>query len=300
MRLGGAVLLMMLLLTGSTGCGTTRVTDTPRAATEMLLVSQAVDNAIGQIDFRALKGKPVYLDSQYIDLAVDKGYVISSVRQHLLAHGALLLDAKEKADYVVELRAGAVGTDKHSLLIGTPQMSLPSVLLPGIPTAVPEIALVKKTDQKGVAKLAVFAYNRHTGRALWQSGLVEANSTLKDTWVFGAGPISSGSIRREREFAGETLPKLPLPFTDDKDEVEPVPTIVPTQALLFPGSDRPAPAPLGAIALIGPVAAIDRETVPPAPAGPAQVIPPTGPVAPPTIVPVGNVQPPSGPVPKPN
>ena len=299
MRTGCVATFLALAATAALGCGTTRVTDTPRAASEMLLVSQAVDNAIGQLDFSALKGKPVYLDSQFIDLTVDKGYVISSVRQHLLAHGALLLDAKEKADYVVELRAGAVGTDKHSLLIGTPQMSLPSVLLPGIPTAVPEIALVKKTDQKGVAKLAVFAYNRHTGRALWQSGLVEANSTLKDTWVFGAGPISSGSIRREREFAGETLPKLPLPFSDDKDEVEPPPAVTPTHALIFPGSDRPPPAPLGAIALIGPLASPEREAAAPVPAGPPQVAPPVGPIAPPTIVPVGSIQPPSGPVPKP-
>src|SRR5262245_21409086 len=168
-----ASLLLVLLLAG---CGTTKMTDTPRAATEMLLVSQAVDYAVGRLDFAPLSGQPVYLDTTPLDSGViDKGYLVSSVRQQLLAHGALLQDDKTRAVYVVELRAGAVGTDRNSVMVGTPAVSLPSIL-PGIPTNIPEIALMKKNDQRGVAKIGVFAYNRITGRALWQSGPVEANS----------------------------------------------------------------------------------------------------------------------------
>ncbi len=194
------------------GCGTTRMTDTTRAASEMLLVSQAIDNSVARLDLSEMRGRQVFLDTQYLDGTVDKGYLISSLRQHLLAHGAVLMEDRTKAVYVVEPRSGGVGTDKHSLLVGTPQMALPAVV-PGVPSQIPEIALLKKTDQKGVAKLAVFAYNRQTGRAVWQSGLVEANSTLKDTWVLGAGPISRGSIRPRAEYAGEELPRLPMPFT---------------------------------------------------------------------------------------
>jgi hypothetical protein len=205
-------LVPVTLLLAVTGCGTTRMTDTQRAATEMLLVSQAVDTAVAQIDCSALAGKEVYLDTQYLDGTVDKGYVISSLRQHLLAHGARLLEDRKQAKYVVEARSGAVGTDRNSLLFGTPQMSVPAVMV-GMPTQIPEIALMKKTDMKGVAKLAVFAYNRQTGEAVWQSGLVDSRSTLKDWWVFGAGPFSSGSIKRRTELAGEELPRLPMPFT---------------------------------------------------------------------------------------
>jgi hypothetical protein len=193
------------------GCGTTRMTDTQRAASEMLLVSQAVDYAITQIDCSELAGKEVFLDTQYLDGTVDKGYLISSLRQHLLAHGVRLKEDRKSANIVVEARSGAVGTDRHGLLVGTPQMSVPAVI-PGQPTQIPEIALIKKTDMKGVAKIAVFAYNRETGQALWQSGLKDARSTLKDTWVFGAGPFSSGTIRRRTELAGEELPRLPTPF----------------------------------------------------------------------------------------
>ena len=196
------------LVFAAAGCGSTRMTDTQRAGSEMRLVSQAIDRAVLQLDFAELQGKTVFLDTQYLDGTVDKGYLISSIRQQLLAHGALLQEERPKATYVVEPRSGAVGTDKYSLLVGIPATSLPA-LVPGVPSAIPEIALVKKSDQQGVAKIAVFAYNRQTGRALWQSDLVEASSNLKDTWFFGAGPYRRGSIQRESEFAGEALPKIP-------------------------------------------------------------------------------------------
>src|SRR5262249_58630980 len=65
--------------------------------------------------------------------------------------------------------------DALPILVGTPAVSLPAVV-PGVPTSIPEIALMKKNDQRGVAKIGVFAYNRVTGRALWQSGMVESRS----------------------------------------------------------------------------------------------------------------------------
>lgn len=223
------------------GCGTTRVSDTSRTATEMLLVSRAVDESVGQLDFSALRGKSVYLDTQHLTDVVDKGYIVSSLRQHALAHGALLQDDKLKAQYVLEPRSGGVGTDRHSLLFGVPQMSVPA-LAPGQPTQIPEIALMKKTDQKGVAKLAVFAYDRTTGRALWQSGTIEAESRHKDTWVFGAGPFSRGTARPETQLAGENLPRFALPFRESPSdpENEPVHVSRPTEPRFYPAKPEAA------------------------------------------------------------
>ncbi len=211
-RLGCIRLLLLAFCTApALGCGTTRMTDSLRCATEMLLVSQAVDQAVLQFDFSIMKGKPVFLDTQYLDGTVDRGYVISSLRQQLLNQGAHLQEDRKSATIIVEARSGGVGTDRHSLLVGTPQMSLPAVL-PGQPTQIPEVALIKKTDQRGVAKLAVFAYQRETGKAVWESGLVEAKSNLKDTWLLGAGPFSTGTIRKRTELAGEPLPRLASAF----------------------------------------------------------------------------------------
>lgn len=270
MRTGRVVRVWVVLAAAaqcSAGCGTTRMTDTTRAASEMLLISQAVDEAVARIDFSDLAGKTVYFDEQYLDKAVDKGYVVSSLRQHLLAHGALLKDNRETAAYVVEARTGGLGTDKHSLLFGTPQITLPSITAIPI-TNIPEIALVKKTDQKGVAKLAVFAYHRETGQALWRSGLVEASSNLKDTWVFGAGPFSRGSIRRQTELAGEPLPPFPtfpqLPFVGGKEgSVKPPPEklVTPTGAWA-PRALPDAPVPSAVAGVTGPAALVGRPVLP--------------------------------------
>jgi hypothetical protein len=260
--------LLVCLSLGLAGCGTTRTTDTTRAATEMLLVSQAVDKAVGQIDFAPLKGKAVYLDVAQIDKEViDKGYVISSVRQQLLAHGALVMEEKRDAVYVVEARIGAIGTDRHTLLFGSPQLSVPAVV-PGLPTNIPEIALYKRTDQKGVAKLAVFAYNRVTGRAVWQSGLVEDVSRNKDRWVLGSGPYSSGSIRQRTELAGEALPQLPpIPIIGqsedgaEKGEKAAPPGVLPTQVFQYVNGDAPVPpqpVPVGLLGITGAAPAINH------------------------------------------
>jgi len=243
------------------GCGTTRMTDSPRAATEMLLVSQAADNAVAQIDFTPLAGKTVFLDATGIEKEIiDKGYLVSLVKQQLVAAGALLYDDKLRAEYIVDLRAGGLGTDRHSVLVGTPAVQLPSVL-PGLPTNIPEIALMKKSDQRAVAKIAVFAYNRISGRALWQSGSAEATTHVKDTWVFGTGPFSTGTIRKHTELAGEPLPTIPTPFHfGDKSPSPPEATA----EQFYPNYLAPVPPPVipaGLLGVTGAAAIGDRPVV---------------------------------------
>jgi hypothetical protein len=238
---------------GAIGCGTTRISDTQRTATEQLLVSNAVDQAVSVLDFRILAGKPVYFDAQYLAGSVDRGYVVSSLRQHLLACGCILKEDRTQATYVVEARSGGIGTDRYQLLLGVPEMNLPS-FMPGQPTLIPEIPLAKRTDQKGVAKLAVFAYNRRTGRPVWQSGVVRMISTSKDTWLFGAGPFRRGTLDEGTEFAGQPLsiPQIPLPLLAGKEATkeEPSPVIAVTRAASWtePPPDpqswaMPSPAP---------------------------------------------------------
>jgi hypothetical protein len=203
-----------LLLCLASGCGTTRVSDTTRTATEQLLISNSIDNSVSRLDFHLLAGRRVYLDPQYLDGITDKGYLISSLRQQLLACGCLLQEDRKKATYVVEARAGSVGTDRSDMLIGIPQMSIPSVL-PGIPGAmIPEVALAKKSNRRAVAKVAVFAYNRVTGDPIWQSGTMQAVSFERDRWLCGAGPFRRGSLQRGTEFDDQ---HYIVPLLDKKD-----------------------------------------------------------------------------------
>jgi hypothetical protein len=257
-----------------------------RTATEQLLVSDAIDQAVTQVDFRTLKGKSVFLDTQYVDAAVvDKGYLISSIRQHLLATGCVLQEDRSKATYVVELRSGGIGTDRHDLLFGVPAMNIPTFLFaaPGLPAQTPEIPLAKRTKQLGVAKIGVFAYNRTTGHPVWQSGVAQSSSYAKHVWVFGAGPFQRGSFRDGTQIAGAPI-SLPLLGAEQSDEHGEGHAVVPvTQqatwseppAILEPPAqltDKPASAAVQAAAppgaATGPVTQASQTTAA-APASPA-------------------------------
>jgi hypothetical protein len=183
------------------------------------LVSSAIDEAVSRIDFSVLRDKTVFLDSQYLDpLVVDKGYLISSVRQVLLASGCLLQEDRVKATYVIELRSGGIGTDRHDVLIGLPQMSIPTFYLTqSLPAQTPELAVAKSTKQIGGAKIEVFAYNRLTGQPVWQSGIAQHKTLTKHRWLLGIGPFQSGTILSGTRWAGEPIP---IPFFGEKEPDE--------------------------------------------------------------------------------
>jgi len=225
--------LAMASIFCAAGCGTTRWSDTPRTATEQMLLSDAIDRSVSQLDLRVLAGKEVFFDDQYLRGMVDENYIISTLRQHILANGAILKEKREEANYVVEARAGAVGTDRHDLLFGVPAVTVPSfVAIPGAPSSIPEVPLVKQTEQRAIAKMVVFAYNRTTGRPVWQSGIKPIRSTAEDTWVFGAGPFQRGTIHDGTQFAGGEI-DLPLLGENRPDELGKT-SISVTSEVVFP------------------------------------------------------------------
>jgi hypothetical protein len=195
-----------LVVASLVGCGSTRTSNTMRTATEQMLISDAIDRTVDSIDFTPLAGQSVYFDDGKLEEVVDKGYLVSSLRQHMLASGCVLKDDRDEATFVVEPRAGVVGTDNHDLLFGVPAFQMPQVAAAtAAPAAIPEIPFAKRRDQRGVAKVAVFAYRRDTGEPVWQSGIVVNTSTANDIWVLGAGPFQRGSIYNREEFSGKKL-----------------------------------------------------------------------------------------------
>jgi hypothetical protein len=203
------------------GCGTTR----NRVATEQLLVSDAVDRAVENIDFSGLAGQKVFLDTraiQHIKAAaaantvaiINADYITSAIRQQMITSNVVLEDKLEDADYVVELRCGAIGSDVHEVVYGIPAnnaLNSVSSLMPNTPPVptIPEIALAKRNDQYGAAKIGLFAYNRETKEPVWNAGTAQARSTSKDVWIGGAGPFQRGTIYGAPQFAGSKL-RVPL------------------------------------------------------------------------------------------
>lgn len=220
------------LLCALAGCGTTRTSNTLRTATEQLLISDAIDRAVQLVDFSPLAGKEVFFDERQLYDVVDDSYLISSLRQHLLASGCILKDKREEATFVVEPRAGAIGTDNHDLLFGMPATNVPQfTLLAALPPVIPEIPIAKRRNQRGVAKIAVFAYRRESGEPAWQSGIVSSESTSNDIWVLGAGPFKRGTIHRGTSFAGD---KLIAGGKSDKNRKRNSPVVQLAQGAVFP------------------------------------------------------------------
>lgn len=205
-QLAYVVLLAAACEATLTGCGSTRTSNTLRTATEQMLVSDAIDRTVDDIDFGPLADQAVFFDESRLIEVVDRGYLISSLRQHMLASGCILKENRADAEFVVEPRAGAVGTDNHDLLFGVPAIQVPQVgVATTIPAAIPEIPFAKRRDQAGIAKVAVFAYRRDTGEPVWQSGIIMNKSTANDIWVLGAGPFQRGTIYEKALFAGKQL-----------------------------------------------------------------------------------------------
>jgi len=208
---------LLLLLLAIVGCGTTKT----RQATQQLLLSDAVDRSVSSIDFTPLAGQKTYLDSRYVKNIkgyefVNADYIISSLRQQMAAARCLLQESPDDADVIVEARVGALGFDEHDVTFGFPASNVvgsAAALLPNAPPvpAIPEIALAKRYDESGTAKVVAFAYDRRTREPVWQSGVRSSESTAKDSWVLGAGPFRRGNIHTKGpKFLGDsfTIPDM--------------------------------------------------------------------------------------------
>ncbi len=202
------------------------------------MLSDAIDHAIATIDFSSLEGQKVYLDTMYVQSArgsaltptlINAEYVISSLRQQLTAAHCLIQDSRDAATLIIEPRIGALGTDGHEIVYGIPQsgaLNTAASAVSRVPfAAIPEISFGKNNSQAGIAKIIVFAYDRETREAVWQSGIAKAESNSKDTWVLGAGPFQKGSIYEGTRFAGKKFeprhPAAPLPKIQAPADVQP-------------------------------------------------------------------------------
>lgn len=201
------------------GCGVTRTSDSKRTATEQLMVSSAIERAVAQIDCRPLAGRRVFLDASFMDDVGDGKYVVSTVRHQLLASGCLLADKRETADVIVEARAGAVGTDRSDLVVGMPGTV---ISIKGNEITMPDVSIAKRSEQRGVAKISLHAYERESGQPVWQSGMESMASHVRDRWLFGAGPFQDDDIHDSPEFAGRPLRKTSWGWLPEKDFGQPV------------------------------------------------------------------------------
>jgi hypothetical protein len=167
-----AALITLLLA----GCSTERLTEPPQTATEQLLVSTAVDHAVGALKPPIKPGSKVFVDGQFFDAdnVVLPKYTIGAIRDLILRSGGDLVDDRKTADQIVELRDGTQSIDHHGLLIGLPAIPIP---VPAVGTmTTPEVALFKRDRQKGISKIALTVYDAKSGALAGSTGAVYGTS----------------------------------------------------------------------------------------------------------------------------
>lgn len=191
------------------GCASTKTTNTARTAQEQLLISNSIDQALDKVDFTAFGGAKVFIDEKYLE-CVDKQYLVGSVRHRVLRSGASLVEKADEADIIVEVRSGGVGTNTSDMFLGSPALSVPGPL----PISLPEVRLLSKQAQMGIAKIGIVAYDAKTREMLGDGGMTMAQSDDSNWYVFGVGPYQKGTVRHEIASGLNTQPSSyqPLPY----------------------------------------------------------------------------------------
>lgn len=189
------------------GCTSTKTSNTARTGTEQLLISNAVDQSLAKVDFRPMAGKKVLVDEKYLE-GIDKGYVISSIRHHVLHAGGELVSKPEDADILLELRSGGIGTDNSDSYLGMPGITLPGMV------SLPDVKLITRSRQSAFAKIGLVAIDAKTHTELNAGGVTLAMSDDNNWFVMGVGPYRQGTMEREVKSslnAGWNAMDAPLP-----------------------------------------------------------------------------------------
>ena len=160
---------MCVALLALGACTTVRESNPQRTATEQLLISTAVDRAIERVNLEIPSGTKVFVAADQLADNSDGKYAASAMRDRLLRRGASLVDDRDKADAVVEVRAGALSIDEKQMLIGIDTFDAP-VPFSGQAAKIPQIALYKDRERQGVAKIAAFGYSTSDGKLIDVTG----------------------------------------------------------------------------------------------------------------------------------
>jgi hypothetical protein len=159
-----AAFLCLLLLAASS---LTQKSNPPRTATQEFLISTAIDRAVEGLKLHIPKSTSVDLDASNVE-GTDSKYAVASIAERVLLAGGRLYPERSKADMVVAIRSGALSTDSDGFLLGISATGVPVPLAGTL--SLPEVALLKRAETRGVAKFAATLYDAKTGALKSASG----------------------------------------------------------------------------------------------------------------------------------
>lgn len=170
------IFVSCLLVLLTSGCAFTRTpTQTPRTATEQLLLSQAIERSLHDLSIPLTEGSSVIVET--VGFAVpptsivpsDLTYVRDAVAGQLGRLGFRIHPQAEESRYIVRVLVQSLGTVQGETFFGMP--SVQSVI---IPFSLPELTLYKAQVQSGYMRYSIDLYDAASGRLIrstpWYAG----------------------------------------------------------------------------------------------------------------------------------
>lgn len=209
------VLVLGWLVAASGGCATLRVTDPAQTADEQFLMTEAAIKAVAQLSFDALRGRSVWVVSEYAfstsrpfdqsfltnqvrEPQFQNAFLIGEIRSRLLQAGARLAASREQADVIFEVRTGALSINRVDFLLGIPASYIGSGngnnTFNELIVATPELDLFKSVKQQGYSSVSFVAFWKDTGELLATSGPVVGRTYRNDYFIFGYALPPVGNI----------------------------------------------------------------------------------------------------------
>ena len=172
------------------GCTDPSITNTGRNAVQEMLLANAVERGLDQMDFRPLADKKVVLDYVYLAPQTYKEYFQACAETCLYTSGATIVNKAEEADYIVRLYVGTLATENTSWNIGTPELPVP-IPDTSLNIAIPQLSLIKRITRNGVARFSALVLDAKTRKPFLVYREINAMSQYNNWIVFFFIPFHS-------------------------------------------------------------------------------------------------------------
>jgi len=190
------VFLIFILSIILSSCSNFRVTHTKRTGIEEKLLSTSINRALNVPLLSSIDKKKVFLETSNFSTydTTDKmitGYAIGYVKAYLGESGAIIVNDKINADIIIEMYAGALGTDYRDFLIGIPELGVPIPFSGTLET--PKLSIIEKLTQTAVCRLMFVIKDNKTDEIIATKTNMEGTSYF-NRWTIFFIPYQSTDI----------------------------------------------------------------------------------------------------------
>ena len=165
-RVTKAIVFSLIIMIGTWGCSSVRMTTTERSILEQQLMVQGIARALDGFDLTQFYGKRVSLDvtglsedevaftKEYLHVHLGKNgiQVITDKNVYMDQNGVQVVTDKEDIDLKIKVLAPVLAVDQAETLVGTPQFTFL-----GIP--IPAIVIYRKVSNKSRAEIEMYVYD---------------------------------------------------------------------------------------------------------------------------------------------